>query len=113
MSAKDKRLVLYRYQRIFNKPIDFEDDSEEMTDLYIDFYDDLQDSGLMDMEYLDHMGDKSFDEVIPKVGEMSYQDCLTYLTFILRSEHWSEGWFLSCIKDGSIYKLLSRLLEVM
>ena len=103
----DKKEVLSKYRDIFRN----RKASGATSELYTNFYRDFEKVGLIDTRYSDHMKGKTIDDVISGVARMSYSDCLTWITFILRAQRWSDGWFADRTEDGTIYKLLSRACE--
>ncbi len=64
-------------------------------------------------DYADYLRQGTFEDVMSKVNQFTFTECCAYLTFILRFELMGENWYKKCEDDGSIYKLLNRLLEVM
>lgn len=64
-------------------------------------------------DYADYLKSGKFDEVMSGVQRFTYTECCAYLTFILRFELMEGNWYKKCEEDGSITKLLERLLSVM
>ncbi len=104
----DKKEVLRKYRDVFRG----RKASGATTELYTNFYRDFEEAGLIDTKYSDHMNGKTLEDVMPDVAKMSYADCLTWLTFILRAQRWSDGWFADSTENGTIYRLLSRACEL-
>ena len=80
---------------------------------YSELYKVLDKTGNFDVDYADHLDGKDVYALASRPDKLSFQECCTVLTFILRSEHWSEGSFAEALKDGTVYKLLSRAVEAM
>ena len=109
MEKTEQRKILQEWREKF-KSFKAKDATPKM---YSRFYEDLERAGLIDTNYTEHMKGRTLDDVIPNVKELSFSDCKTYLTFILRAERWAEGWFSERTENGDIYKLLSRAGEVI
>ena len=109
MTKAEKRRTLMHYRDMLKGRKAKEDD----TELYEKFYEDLGKAECLDADYSDNMKKGEFDKAISKVEDFSLQDCIAYLTFVMRAERWSNGWFAKSIDDGSIYNLLKRAVDVM
>ena len=73
----------------------------------------LTETKTLEYDYADYLKPGRFDEVMSDAGKFTYRECCAYLTFILRFELMEGNWYKKCETDGSISKLLERLLEVM
>ena len=73
----------------------------------------LKETETLVYDYADYLKEGRFAEVISKVNSFNFRECCAYLTFILRFEMLEGNWYKKCEKDGSIYKLVKRALEVM
>lgn len=82
---------------------------------YEEMYELLGDTETLDREYLDNMREirKKTGDDISKAEKLTFKECCTALTFVLRSEHWQDGSFAEYLQDGTVYSLLSRAVEVM
>ncbi len=63
--------------------------------------------------YADYLKQGSFEDVLSGVKSFTFRECCAYLTFILRFELMEGNWYKKCETDGSISKLVERLLDVM
>ncbi|MBQ7593238.1 MAG: hypothetical protein IJU48_02655 [Synergistaceae bacterium] len=109
MEKSEQRKILQQWRDKF-KSLKGKDATAK---IYSQFYQDLEEAGLIDTNYTEHMKGKTLDDVMPKVENLLFGDCKTYLTFILRTERWSEGWFAERTENGDIYKLLVQACEVL
>ena len=74
----------------------------------------LKESSNLDVNYMEHMGEsENPNDFFADPDSLTFKECCTALTFIFRSEHWSDGSFSGYLKDGTVYKLLSRAVETM
>ena len=73
----------------------------------------LEDTGTFLYDYADYLRTGKFDEVMSNVKKFNFRECCAYLTFIVRFEQIESEWYDKCVKDGSVYNLLVRLIEVM
>lgn len=76
-------------------------------------YEDLEKTSNLDVDYADHIGERNGYELASNPEKLTFKECCTVLTFLLRAEHWSPGAFVEALQDGTVYKLLSRAVEVM
>lgn len=76
-------------------------------------YNVLEKTGALDVEYASHLEGKDVYALMAQPGKLTFQECCTILTFLLRAEHWAEGTFTEALMNGSVYKLLSRAVEAM
>lgn len=67
----------------------------------------LYQNNLMDMQYVENS--KKLDKVI---DNYNYDEVLTALTSIIRGDRFVSGHIYSCVKDGTMLKLLERLKNV-
>lgn len=83
------------------------------SDEYARTYDVLEKTGNLDVKYADHLEGKDGYELASKPDKLTFKECCTVLTFLLRAEHWSDGAFTEALMDGSVYKVLARAVETM
>ena len=76
-------------------------------------YEWLEKTGNFDYYYSEHLGNKNGYELAHNPEKLTFKECCTALTFLLRAEHWSEGAFFDALSDGDVYKLLSRMVETI
>lgn len=81
---------------------------EEVDKIYKALYKLLEDTNNMDFDYLDHFKEKFFT----KIEKLTFKQCCTALTFILRSEHFSNGSFADYFMDRTVYRLLDRAAQL-
>ncbi len=75
----------------------------------------LQRVGCIDYDYADHINySKNWDfaKEVSRVKNFTFQQCCAFLTLIWRQERLDGDWFVKYINDGSVSKLLDRLIEV-
>ena len=82
-------------------------------DQYSKAYSVLTETGTLDVDYMDHIKGGNGYEMASHPEKLTFEDCCTVLTYILRSEHWSDGAFAEALENGTVYKVLSRAVEVM
>lgn len=80
---------------------------------YNELYKLLEDTGNFDVDYADNLKGRDGYEVAADAENLTFNDCCTALTFLLRAERFSEGTFTEALEDGTIYELLTRAVEVM
>ena len=80
---------------------------------YKDIAQALLDTKLLDVDYARHIKGDSGNEMAMHPEDLTFKECCTALTYVIRSEHWSEGSFAEYLKAGAVYKLLSRLVETL
>ncbi len=80
---------------------------------YSRIYSGLEKTGNLDVNYADNLKNNDGYELAANPEKLTFKECCTVLTFLLRAEHWSEGAFTEALADGSVYKVLSRLVEAM
>lgn len=73
----------------------------------------LDETGTLDYDYADNLGNRNGYELARTPENLTFKDCSTALTFLLRAERFSEGAFTEALKDGTVYKLLSRMVETL
>jgi hypothetical protein len=79
---------------------------EEMNNFIKDFYD----SDLLDKDYRSHLEEKNIQvKAIKDFAVYSKEDLSAILTYIVRADRFSEGFFIKKAKDGSIYQILNHL----
>ena len=81
--------------------------------LWSKVYEGLESAGYLDDKYLEHTRDIDMDEAMKQVEQMSFGECCTWLTWILRGNRFSEGLFKMNIENGNISRLLKRAEESM
>ena len=82
-------------------------------DEYSRIYSGLEKTGNLDIDYADNLKGKDGYELAANPSNLTFKECCTVLTFLLRAERWSDGAFTEALMDGSVYKVLSRAVEVM
>ena len=86
---------------------------DKMGNLYSDLYKGLDKAGLLDRDYLDHLGKDGGYAMFNRASDLSLQECGTALTFILRAAHFSDvEVFDEYVLNGNIYKVLSHACEL-
>ena len=118
MTKAEQRKILIQYRdSIKGKKYD-PNDMDANTELYIL----LSNAKCLDYDYADHIRKGTsgstrardiFDNTIGDVDTFTFSECCAYLTMIVRADRFEGGWYERYLNDGSIYKLLNRLLEVM
>ncbi len=73
----------------------------------------LEETETLIYDYADYLRVGKFDEVMSNVKKFNFRECCAYLTFIMRFEQIEGDWYEKCVKDGSIVKLLERVIEIM
>lgn len=81
--------------------------------LWSKVYEGLESAGYLDDNYLEHTRDIDMDEALKHINQMSFDECCTWLTWILRGNRFSEGLFDMNIENGNILRLLKRAEENM
>ena len=79
--------------------------SEQLLKLIKYFYDE----DLVDEDYISNY------EFIKnkKIEELTLQECLTYFTYIIRSDRFSSGYIYKVVSEGILLKLLERLRSIL
>ena len=80
---------------------------------YQKLYKTLEDTNNLDVNYADNLKGKNGYEMAKKAESLTFKECCTVLTFLLRAERFAEGAFTEALADGTVYKLLKRAVEVM
>ena len=76
--------------------------SEQLLKLIKYFYDE----NLVDEDYI-----SNYEFIMNKnIEELTLQECLTYFTYIIRSDRFSSGYIVS---EGILLKLLERLRSIL
>lgn len=83
------------------------------TKLWSKIYEGLESAGYLDNLYLEHTRDIDMEEAMKRIDNMSFEECCTWLTWILRGNRFSEGLFEMNIENGNISRLLKRAEEDM
>lgn len=86
---------------------------EPMGDEYRKIYEGLEETGTLDADYAENLGDRNGYALAKNADVLSFKDCCTVLTFLLRAEHWTPGAFNDALQSGSIHRLLKRAVEVL
>ena len=73
----------------------------------------LLDSNTLDVDYANHIKGESGYDMARHPEELTFKECCTALTFLLRAERFSPMAFTEALQDGTVYKLLSRMCEVL
>ena len=86
-------------------------------DAYDELRSKLEKTSSLDMAYIEHLTklqeDVEIDDVFSNIGNLSFRDCCTCLTYILRLGHWTDDGFEEFLKNGTIYKILVQACKVM
>ena len=91
---------------------------------YIRLYEDLEAAKCVDYDYRNSLeaaqkkysvneGEHIYSSLIPHVKKLSFNECCSMITFLLRAERWSGGWIDECLGNGELYALLSRACETL
>ena len=80
-------------------------------DEYQELYKLLDETGNLDVKYIDNLKGRNGYELAGQSEKLTFKDCCTVLTFILRAERWTDGAFGGELKNGNVYALLSRACE--
>ena len=80
---------------------------------YRELWDMLLETKCYDWSFWEHLTRGVYEKAIAEVDTFSFEECCTYLSVIPRTHRLHGSFFWICIEDGSIYKLLSRAIEVM
>lgn len=86
---------------------------ESSGSLWRKLYGEMEDKGLLDVEYVEKTDGLEIKDVRETISSMNFDDCCTWLTWILRGERFCEGLFESCVKDGSLHMLIQRCCELV
>ena len=109
----------------FQRLVEIFKDKQEDSDgiLSSKLYKGLGRAGCLDQEYNEHLeatrdkyspnSEHPYYALIPHIQDLTFDECCAMLTFVLRAERWSDGWFDECLSNGNIYELLSRACEVI
>ena len=79
--------------------------------LWTEFYVELEKHEYLDANYLEHTRNADINEEMKHIDTMSFEDCCTWLTWILRGERFSVGLFGKNISNGNVKALLNRAEE--
>ena len=115
MTKSEQQKILARLRDMCREP-EFEVISNHLyskNDEYQRIYEWLEKTGNIDSDYLDNLGSKNAYALVHNPEKLTFKECCTVLTFLLRAEHWSEGAFFEALSDGDVYKLLSRMVETI
>lgn len=88
-------------------------EEKQMGNEYRKVYRMLDDTGNLDVNYADNLKGRDGYEMAAKAETLTFKECCTVLTFLLRAERFSEGAFTGALSDGTVYRLLKRAAEVM
>ena len=116
MTATEKQKVFIELRDLCNKPFEFElIDGIRFSkgDEYALVHKGLEKTGCFDRNYLANLDGKDGYEMAENPEQLTFEECCTVLTFLLRAERFSEGLFDSMLENKTIYKLLKRAVEVM
>ena len=80
---------------------------------YMELWNLLLKTECYDWSFWEHLTRGVYEDAMAEVDTFSFEECCTYLSVIPRTHRLDRGFFWVCIEDGSIYKLLSRAIEVM
>ena len=68
----------------------------------------LYENELLDLNYVDN-----FEKIKDKeVGDYTFEEACTALTKIIRADRFVSGELYACVKDGSMAKVLEKILEL-
>lgn len=82
-------------------------------DEYSRIYKGLEDIGVLDYDYFEHLRGKDGYEMASQAEKLTFQECCTVLTFLLRAERFAEGAFTHALEEGTVYNILKRAVDVM
>ena len=117
----ERRRMLMQYRDLIEGK-KFNPEASENTVSNTRLYMLLSQVDCLDYDYADHIRDGKpgsirardmFDDVIDDIGTFTFRECCAYLTLIVRADRLEGGWFEKYLNNGSIYKLVNRLIEVM
>ena len=112
----DKKQTIKKLRELFEKKRTAEELQEQEPKLYRTLYKGLEDVNGLDYEYLDNfrkIKGENYSEKIGHVNDFSFKDCCTLLTFILRAERFSDGFFYNAVSNGDVSRVLKRTKEIM
>lgn len=84
--------------------------------LYSRLYRELEEYKALDYNYLDNFEKIKGEGLLDKmkhVDALTFKECCTMLTWILRSERFCEGSFYGEVNNGNVLKLLKRAYETV
>ncbi len=115
MTKVEQRKVFIELRDFCRKP-ELEKIGDEMfskRDEYRRIYEGLEKTGNFDVNYADNLKGRDGYEMASNAEKLTFKECCTVLTFLLRIERFSAGAFTEALSNGNIYKLLARAVEVM
>lgn len=86
------------------------------AEIYGALYKALEGMGELDHDYLnnfDKIKGDGFNEKIVHLQELSFKECCTLLTAILRYDRFVEGLFYSVVKSGDVLKILTHIYNIL
>lgn len=98
-----------------------EDDDDKSCAAYSEVYKGLEETGNLDYDCLRHLNGRGY-ELAGKPEKLTFSECCTVLTFLLRAERFTDGYFdghyfggafTSALKDGTVYRILDRACELL
>lgn len=114
--ADEKKKIFIALRDLCGKDFEIEQDGKSGlctvkndVDPLREFEEGLEKTGCIDYHYSDnHEKLKT-----KKLSDFTFENCCTELTFYLRGERFSYGFFYNHLKDKTIFKLLVRAVEVI
>lgn len=79
--------------------------------LWTEFYSELERHEYLDSDYLEHTRNANINEAMKEIDRLSFEECCTWLTWILRGERFSAGLFGKNISNGNVKALLNQAEE--
>ena len=92
----------------------YRSDDDISGELWTRLYKGMEDAKCLDYDYAQHTEPiGGIENVSDKIGEMSFKECCTWLTWILRGERLCDGLFSTHLNNGNILALLKRVLNLI
>ena len=115
MTKAEQRKIFIDLRDFCSRPI-FEkigDETFSKRDEYRRIYEGLEKTDNFDVNYADNLKGKDGYEMASNAEKLTFKECCTVLTFLLRAEQFAEGAFTEALSNGNVHKLLARAVEVM
>ena len=73
----------------------------------------LLDSNTLDVDYASHIKGTDGYTMASHPENLTFEECCTAMTYLVRAQHWDDITFMEALQDGTVYKLLTRMCEVL